>query len=403
VFGIFCLLSLRKLGAFTEDEVLFHYPNFLNFYYHGFQTTFSPTYSAANTPLPYIIAALVAKLFTPSLLLTRLVTAVFSLGAFVVFAYILGERGCPHYLSLVFLFFPYFFLNSFIFYVINYGLFFAVLALIPLLDNSIHRGSISFMAVGGTLCCAILCQQFYLVIPFSILIAGGLTKSDSPFPYAFSMERYTYRSMGLMLIPVLLPFIIFIKWGGLTHPNFARHALSFHMSTVVAILFVAGFYFSPFAVQSIKSFGLKGLTAAIIASAGLVLFFKPEFSDKPGGGVFTGAVHHLIVLSGRVSAYLPTIFMIILVFSGLIVFFELLKSLKDRFEVTLFISSIALAFAYTFNELIGEHHLLGMMAFMFILVLPRIRSGWRLPYVLGMATFGISYFVYSLFFKFGSV
>ena len=67
IFLFFLMLSLLRINRYTLDETVFHYPNFLNFYENGWEATFNEKYSAANTPLPYIIVATLAKFFGPSL------------------------------------------------------------------------------------------------------------------------------------------------------------------------------------------------------------------------------------------------------------------------------------------------------------------------------------------------
>ena len=134
LFALFFLLSLTKVGSFTLDETLFHYPNMINFYQNGLAATFNSQYSAANTPLPYIIVASLAKLVSPSLVLARIVTGVLSFFTLLLAMRLLNRQGTNPYSIFVLLFYPYFFVNSFVFYAVNYGLFFALLGLLAL-DN----------------------------------------------------------------------------------------------------------------------------------------------------------------------------------------------------------------------------------------------------------------------------
>src|SRR5262249_2083677 len=155
-----------RAGSFTLDETVFHYPNAINFYENGFDAIFNARYSAANTPLPYMIVAAIAKITGPGLVVARVVTAVFSFCAFVIAVRLLKKHGADSHSYFVLLFYPYFFNHCFVFYVANYGLFFALLALLVLDTN--EQGYLTSFVVGILLSLAVLCQQFYLVVPPAI-------------------------------------------------------------------------------------------------------------------------------------------------------------------------------------------------------------------------------------------
>src|SRR5579872_5270499 len=178
LFVFFFLLSLTKVGSFTLDETLFHYPNVINFYQNGIGATFDSKYSAANTPLPYIIVAGLAKLISPSLVLARIVTGIFSFFTLLLAMHLLNRQGAYPYSVFVLLFYPYFFLNSFVFYPVNYGLFFALLGLLALdrerKKNGYGKEGKGYwrdLLAGVCLSLAVLCQQFYLVVPAAVCFA----------------------------------------------------------------------------------------------------------------------------------------------------------------------------------------------------------------------------------------
>lgn len=401
LFSFFLLLSLLKVDNYTLDETVFHYPNLLNFYYNGWDALFNDHYSAANTPLPYFIVAILAKLFSPSLVLARIVTALISFATFLLFVKLLESYAVSKYFSFSILLYPYFFVNAFVFYTINYGLFFLALALLLWQKNEKekqHSLSGEFLT-GLAFSMAVLCQQFFLVIPFAIIAYRGCS-----FLFTKKMKRrqsfqQLFLSNLLLAVPLILPFALFFYWGGLTHPNFRSHTLAFYPSTVVAILFVTGFYFSPYIFFRRKKIKSVEAIASLSFSILLVTVFKPVFSDFQGPGLFTGLVFHLITIPGEIHPFISSILMTALTSLGVLVLVELVKSLKSRSDFALITMAAGLLLAYSFNTQIGERHLSGLMMILFLLLLPRMKeTRWLYPAAMTIA--GIGYFAYWYFFKF---
>jgi hypothetical protein len=409
LFALFFLLSLTKVGSFTLDETLFHYPNMINFYQNGLAATFNSQYSAANTPLPYIIVASLAKLVSPSLVLARIVTGVLSFFTLLLAMRLLNRQGANPYSVFVLLFYPYFFVNSFVFYAVNYGLFFALLGLLALdneqtqtLDN-VHteKGYGRDFLAGICLSLAVLCQQFYLVVPVAIALSRTLLTLRRA-PLLPALTRTTIANIILML-PLSAPVFIFIRWHGLTHPNFHVHTLAFVPSTVTAILFVTGFCFIPYLVQSYNSITGRNKFLALVAAILLVTLFRPVFSNFQGPGLFTGITYHLMMISGKIGPWLTTLEMAGLTFCGILVLFALFRSLASAWDYTLFVICLFLAATYTVNTEIGERHLLALIIFLFLLILPRIQTPVARWYPWAMALLGVGYFFYWTFFKYSGM
>lgn len=401
IFSFFLLLSLLKVGDYTLDETVFHYPNLLNFYNNGWDAMFNGQYSAANTPLPYFIVAILAKLFSPSLALARIVTALISFSTFLIFVKLLESYAVSKYFSFSILLYPYFFVNAFVFYAINYGLFFLALALwLWQKTENEKKASLSREFLTGlSFSMAVLCQQFFIVIPFAIIFYRGLSFFTAKQINRRQSFQQLFLSNLLLAIPLLLPAVLFFYWGGLTHPNFSSHSLAFYPSTVVAILFVTGFYFSPYIFFRRKKIKTVEAIASLFLSILLVMAFKPVFSDFQGPGLFTGLVFHLITIPGKIQPLITSFLMTGLTTLGILVFVELVKSLKSRSDFTLITVVAFLLLAYSFNTQIGERHLSGLMMILFLLLLPRMKeTGWLYPVAMTIA--GIGYFMYWYFFKF---
>ena len=440
IFAFFFLLSLTRIGDFTLDEKIFHYPNVLNFYEHGWEAMFNPQYSAANTPLPYLLVAGLAHVFGPSLLLARVVTVCLSFLTLLIAMRLLKKSGAAPVSAFVLLFYPYFFVNSFVFYAVNFGLFFALLALLILGDRYGRPDPLRYFGAGIALSLAVLCQQFYLVMPVALVatrMIGGIARRKSPAFAGGGRRTGGGRMAGegqttgegwmaaelrmagchaLLLAPLVLPALLFLQWKGLTHPNFRIFSLAFSASTVTALFFVTGFGFLPYLLQEAGKQKVWQWLLALAAAVLLVIYARPVFGDTQGPGLFPGITYHLLVLPGPHYAWVTYAGMTLLTACGILVLFTLAGSLSRQvfagssvagsslpaaWDIALFSVCLLLALAYSWNTQIAERHLLAMMVFLFLLILPRMRApaiGW---YILGMALLGIGYFVYWTFFKYG--
>lgn len=399
IFLFFLMLSLLRINRYTLDETVFHYPNFLNFYENGWEATFNEKYSAANTPLPYIIVATLAKFFGPSLALARITTALISFFTLLLVVKLLDFRKVPHSQSIGFLFLPYFFVNAFVFYAVNYGLFFLVMGMNFWKDSLIIASKRKELLAGIFFSLAVLCQQFYVLAPIGIVVYKLIR--------LIAQKGYTNRKLigrelaaaSLLTIPLLIPFLLFFTWGGITHPNFSSHSLGFYPTTIVAVLFVLGFYFFPYLLLSAKRISVKEAIAAICVAVPLVWKFSPEFSEFQGPGKFTGLVFHLITLFGKIHYSLVPLVMSVLVGAGLLVMVRLIQNLHTVFEYTIALIAGLLFLSYCVNTQIGERHLSGMMLLLFLLLIPGIRKA-GLFYSAFISLLGISYFFYWYFIKF---
>ncbi len=399
IFLCFLGLSLTQLGRFAQDETASHFPLALGFYENGLATMFSEGYSAANTPLPYIIVSVAAKLTSPSLLVARVVTCGISFLMFLTTVSLLRLYGSPLSLAFVLLFYPYVFVNSFLFYAVNFGLLFLVLMLLTLRRGEEHPSSSYNILAGLLLALAVLCQQFYAVIPAGILLAWFMRFSRKQIRSGTPSFKSSAISTAFLAVPLVVPFLLFTFWGGLTHPNFRDHAIGFYPSTIVAILTVTGFYFAPFLLQSVRDHTKKRVIVGAAISIILVLLFRPAFTDRYGPGAFAGFTHHMIALTGQVHPFMPVLLTILATLSGLLVLLEVWNRLSLHYEFFLFACCLLLAAAYSCFTFIGERHLLGYMVFLFLLVLPRIRKPLNKLYPAGMAVLGVGYFVWWFFFK----
>lgn len=396
IFLLFLIISITRIGSYALDEDHYHYPNVLNFYKNGLNAIFNKDYSAANTPFPYIIVFLFSKLFSPSVALARIITAFVSLMTVFIIMKLLSIQKTEKYLSLVILFYPYFFVNSFVFYTVNYGLLFSLLSILYLYNIQEKFSYISYFLMGLFMSLAICSQQFYLMIPLAMII---FTIYSNIFIRRLEIKKIII-SFILFLIPLILPLLIFIGWGGLTHPNFRIHTISFYPSTIVGIFFVTGFYFFPLLLQNYNIIKIKEILFSILLSFILIIFFKPIFSHHQGAGIFTGLTHHFIYIISKFSNTLSILLMLLLSSMGVLILIKLYKMLHSPIEYFLYFTLIILIFVFTFNTIIGEKHLLPFITFLFLLVLPKTQKKYYRIYLIFLPLLGLIYFIYWYFIKF---
>src|SRR5947209_3161156 len=165
---------------------------------------------------------------------------------------------------------------------------------------------------------AVLCQQFYLVIPIAIIAARIITIVKNKNNRTSGLFKKLIVNNLFLITPLTIPFIIFFKWHGITHPNFYRHTLSFYPGTIVAVLVVTGLYFIPVIIQSFKLINWFNGFVTLAMATTLVLLFRPVFADTQGPGLFTGVTFHILYLSGNLIKGLPVIGMISLAWLGIL-------------------------------------------------------------------------------------
>ena len=399
VFAVFFLISLMKIGSFTQDESEYHYPNLLNFYENGWAAIFNERYAAANTPLPYLLVAILAKVFGPSLFFARLTTLIVSYLTFLVAKRLLTRSGASPFSVFAVVLFPYFFVNSFVFYAVNFGVFFLLAALLVLQRAPFARSA--NLLAGSLLAAAVLCQQFYLVVPAAVLLHRWWEFQRPPAGQPRLRFADLVASSALLCLPLVVPMALFVAWGGLTHVNFRVHMVKFSPTNITGILFVIGFYFLPCLVQWRDRIRATHALTALAVALALVGWFRPAYSDIQGEGIFTGLVLHLVNIVQTRQAAAAFVLLVALVTSGLLTIWLIHQSLRGSFERMLFVIAMVLTVPYWMNTQIGERHLLGLMVLLFLLVLPKLRPAQAVVYNVYVGGLGIAYFFSWMFVKFG--
>ena len=381
IFSLFALIQ----GQPIEDEV-YHLTMVNNLKSNFFGTLFGDSYIIANTPLPYLIILFPSEIFGINIVLCRIITIIFSLSSLLLIFILMKKINPPSLLYSVFiiLFYPYFIRTSFSFYMALYGIFFALIAYLLIMNLETY---LSYFLAGLFSSLAILCQQFYIAIPAGLLtfmIIKGVTEK--------SLGKTKAYNTILLLLPLLIPFSLFCMWGGFT--IISSHKIVFSIWNITGVLTVIGFWFLPYTLLRIKYLKLRVYVFTGIVSIILGLFFKPMWSQYYDLGNFTGITFHSIELTKSLGEFVPGLLTFILTFSGLTCLLLLLNDLNKEWERIFGTIILFFILIYSFHILIGERHLIHLFILLFVLTLNKVNKQMSIVWVICMILIGTAYFFY---------
>lgn len=355
-----------------------------------FNYILSDDYKAANTPLPYLFPLLITKIISSDsfLIISRSLNFIVSFLTLLLFLLLLKRSESRYkYSVLLLLFYPYFIKTSFVFYLSIYGLFFLLLA-VYILSKETRLRSFSSGLSGAA---AVLSQQFILALPFAFAVWKFLQRKK-PF------KKKEINNYVLFFLPFIIPAILFITWGGLTHPNWRFHGPVIDFTHFTALFTILGGLFFPFVIDKIKSINKSESIALIVLSVLITIFFVPNWGEYGWEGQVTGYTYNFLTRVNNISSILFFVIHVVLSFSGLQLFAILIRSGKNRMETLILITAIILSFIYLFDTVFSERHLLPLVALLFILVIPRIQNKLILNlWITFQVVFGSVYFYYWLF------
>jgi len=390
VFFIFSAVSFFQ-GKAKIDEYHNHFPALEGMYDHGFfNYILGEDYKAANTPLPYLAPYVICKALSqkPNLYFARMINIIVSFLTVVLFVLILKRTSGKADLSLlIFLFYPYFIKTSFVFYLTVYGAFFLLLSIYLLTKENNWR----ILGSGFSSAAGILSQQFLIAfIPAFYL--WNLIKSRS------KQNHRGLTSHLLFFVPVIIPILLFILWGGLTHPSWSFHEPALDITHVTASFVIIGGVFLPFAADKIKSLQLIPAGIFLLISLILVVFFSPSHSEYGWQGQVTGYTYNFITRLNALSYFISVLFQILLCFSGVFIFYKLTGGLTSSIDRLIFICALMFIIVFSFDTVYSERHLLPLIILLFLLTIPRIQSKWLLNlWIAFQVIFGLCYYYYWLF------
>ena len=383
-YFVFSLFSLIQ-GQPIEDE-FYHLTMVNNFSNNFLGTLFGDSYIIANTPLPYVIVLFPSELFGINIVLYRIITIIFSIFSLLLFFILIKKINpqVPLFFVFILFFYPYFIRTSFSFYMVIYGIFFALIAYLLIMNLETYP---SYFMTGLSSSLAILCQQFYIAIPAGLLtymIIEGVNKK--------SFGKIKFYKIVLLILPILIPFSLFWKWGGFT--IISSHRIVFSIWNITGVLTVIGLLFLPYTLQRIKYLKLRIYICIGIVSLILGIFFKPMWSQYYDLGNFTGFTFHAIELSKSLSDFIPGLLTIVLTFSGLTCLLLILNDLNKEWERIFGIIILFFILIYSFHILIGERHLIHLFILLFALTLTKINKQMSIVWLICMIFIGTTYFFY---------
>lgn len=372
------LISLHSLNVRT-DERISHLPNLDGFYNDGIKHALSVSYSAANTPLPYIIIANSCKLFgvKPDLIVARFHGFIFGAAFLFIFSFLIKQYVSNVFLiSLSVLFYPYFIKPTFSFYLSIYGLLFFALSYFFLLKRNYFS-----IAVAGFFCTlAILSQQVYLFLPFWFMFLTFLEYRKNKIDF----KRFLNANLLFNLF-LIFPIYLFFLWGGLTNEHFRNHSLSFGHNIIpnmTGMVVIFGSLYFPLALERIKSIDYKMLISLAVLSLFLCLFFSPIWNNYGGSGQISGYTYKVLDFIRSFSSTLFILIESLLAFSGLIVLYVIFSDtyINSSFKYLVLFSSISLLLMDIFSERYFLHVIIILLGLVFFVLKEqlskRILSGW---------------------------
>lgn len=222
------------------DEGTYHIPGILVMR-DSFPLFNIEQYNSATTPLFHIFHGTLFKLLGSKVIVVRIINSLLSLFTLMIFFKILKREKADLPLAKTFLllFYPYFFILSFLAMTNVFALFFATCA-IYFLDKPYDTRRISISALFMTL--AILSRQTWIALPMGVLFFYLIENN-----FKLTKVIKHLKKISIFLIPILayLPFLII--WKGTVPQEFQNiHPNYFSLKQLNFFLVILGAYFWPY-------------------------------------------------------------------------------------------------------------------------------------------------------------
>lgn len=390
-FILFTIVSLFH-NQYKIDEYNHHIPTLEHVSKSNFiEGLKGEGYKSANTPLPYYIGCLVAELFNQEISLgfSRFINILTSfLFLFFLYKY-LSRLNVSTFLVLTIIFFyPYVLKTSFTYYQAIYGLLFFALYLLYFEKDDTK----SWLLSGLFLTCAILSQQFYLVlIPAKPLYYFFQQYKKSNSINAILTSNFLLLNSLLHFLTLPFAFFLFWIWSGATHPNYQRHVVFFSPTNITAILVIIGFTFFPYFIFNFKKFiSRKRLALYLSIAILLTLFFTPEWSQGSDPGKISGYTFHSLEIIGRFSLIIKYILQLGLTVIGLEILYRIYSNQSIEYKI---ITSLFLL-GFILNAVLSERHIIPLIVAMYLALLTKLSDKQLLIWTCIQIPGGIIYFYY---------
>ena len=366
-FIVITIVSLIILGMIKTptfgDEKNFHLPLIKNINW-SMIFDLDSNYSSAYPPLPYLLLKFFYKIH-PSVFTIRIINFIVFVFCSVFFYYVIKikKEKWSFPLTLLFVLNPYLIRASYVFYMINYGLLFA---LISLWFYFKVKNRYNLILSHLFLLCAVLSMQWMLMVVVGI----WLFEFDKYVRKKYRKQEFIKRTLYkvIFLWPV---FFLFWHWKGLTHPNFHAHVLKATIPHLSASLAVVGFWFIIPVISNIKSLSWNILKWLIFILP-VVFLGQPQHSSPQGfprGPYTITGIVSTFCKKLEIMAHIPyTISTTFFTVSGIVLLIFLFKNIKDSDSISLYVS-LGLIVSFTVSALLGASHIFILIPFI-LLALP---------------------------------
>lgn len=386
---LFCFISIFIAPSYM-DELNYHYPLAQSI---SLSQALDPgsDYASAYPPLPYFVANLFLGI-NNSLIVLRLLNFVIYLLA-IWFFYQLAKKLTQDHLVLTLLFFlnPYLLKASYMFLLYNWGLLFMLIAL----NIYFSKGKWRHWLGDIFLLLAVLCQQWMLVVVLALLL------------YRLDLYLKKQISLGLLIksfagkLIVFLPaWLLFYSWGGLTHPNFASHALHPTFEHLNGVLANVGLLMFFLVLANFENIWKKSYVLLLLPLP-LLWLAIPRHSIGQGPQEISGVVSQLAT---KVDAWLHvpyacTMFFFICV--GYLLLLLILQNHEDGLRKIFLYAVLGFFIAFIASARLAASHIYISLPLLLLLLRGEIEKMRVTKNILAVEFFLLStlYIVYVTFFR----
>lgn len=386
---LFCFVSIFIAPSYM-DELNYHYPMAQSI---SLQQAINPgsDYNSAYPPLPYFVANLFLRINSSLIILRFLNFAIFLLAVW--FFYQLAKKLTKDHLVLTLLFFlnPYLLKASYMFLLYNWGLLFMLIAL----NVYFPQGKWRHWSGDFFMLLAVLCQQWMLVVVLALLLYRLDLYLRKQITLGLLMKSFTGKFF--VFLPALL---LFYKWGGLTHPNFASHALHPTFEHLSGILANVGLLMLIVVLANFKTIFKKSNVLPLLPLP-LLWLAIPRHSIGQGPQEISGVVSQLAT-KADVLLHMPyALTMFLFIVAGYLLLLLILQNHKEGLPKFFLYAVLGFFIAFVASARLAASHIYISLPLLLLLLrgeIEEMRAG-KIWLIAQFFSFSVVYIVYITFFR----
>jgi hypothetical protein len=393
--AIIAILALIVAGIFQTplwgDEKNYHVPSVVNF---SFENVVNPDsdYASAYAPMPYLIGHIAWQVYPSHYTLRILNFIIFCCLLFLFYRVNHRDQPDTYLFTLLLVANPYLVRSAYSFYMFNYGLFFILLGIFFLYHS---KWRLRHYAGSVALSLAVLSQQWMLIAVGSIFM---IKFRDL---LAENAKRAAWIKSAIQVLIALVPgILLFTAWGGLTHPNFAAHALVPTFAHLTGTLGNWGFALLLLALTKIRTI-LDSKYLPLLFVGALLFLGLPVHSYEVGPDSVTGVTTRIM---GEISNFTGLSFQYLFFFpvlAGVVILIQLIPKLREKNAAIFAFAAVGFLTAFTASIRLGSSHIYLSIPFL-IMALKRdiiLSALTRLGLPLQMFILTLGYNLYIIFIK----